>query len=51
MLREVGKRDEHRLIRFLERHAHEMPRVMLRYAAERLEAPARARLLERRGPR
>jgi 3-methyladenine DNA glycosylase AlkD len=51
MLREVGKRDEQRLIRFLERHAHEMPRVMLRYAVERLEAPTRARLLERRGPR
>ena len=47
MLREVGKRDEARLLGFLERHAPEMPRVMLRYAVERLDAPVRARLLER----
>jgi 3-methyladenine DNA glycosylase AlkD len=47
MLREVGKRDEPRLIAFLELHAHEMPRVMLRYAVERLDAPIRRELLER----
>jgi 3-methyladenine DNA glycosylase AlkD len=46
MLREVGKRDEPRLIDFLECHAHEMPRVMLRYAVERLDAQARTRFLE-----
>lgn len=45
MLREVGKRDEPRLIAFLERHARVMPRVMLRYAVERLDAEVRARLL------
>jgi DNA alkylation repair enzyme len=46
MLREVGKRDEPRLIAFLERHAHEMPRVMLRYAVERLDARVRTELLD-----
>jgi 3-methyladenine DNA glycosylase AlkD len=45
MLREVGKRDEPRLVAFLQRHAHEMPRVMLRYAVERLDAQVRAELL------
>jgi 3-methyladenine DNA glycosylase AlkD len=47
MLREVGKRDQPRLIAFLERHAHEMPRVMLRYAVERLDDRARTDLLRR----
>jgi 3-methyladenine DNA glycosylase AlkD len=46
MLREVGKHDQSRLIAFLERHACEMPRVMLRYAVERLDAPLRAQLLK-----
>lgn len=37
MLREVGKRvNKKDLTRFLDTHAHEMPRVMLRYACERL---------------
>ena len=45
MLREVGKRDEPRLVEFLERHAHEMPRVMLRYSLERLDAPLRKRFM------
>jgi 3-methyladenine DNA glycosylase AlkD len=36
LLREVGKRDQPRLEAFLSRHAPAMPRVMLRYAIERL---------------
>jgi len=36
MLREVGKRDERRLLVFLEMHAGRMARTALRYAIERL---------------
>lgn len=35
MLREVGKRDLDLLITFLDKHYHQMPRTMLRYAIER----------------
>jgi 3-methyladenine DNA glycosylase AlkD len=37
MLREAGKRDEPRLLAFLDRHAASMPRVMLRYSIEKLD--------------
>lgn len=47
MLREVGKRDEALLVSFLERHSPEMPRTMLRYAAEKLAPQKRARLLRK----
>jgi 3-methyladenine DNA glycosylase AlkD len=45
MLREVGKRDEELLVGFLQQHADDMPRTMLRYAIERLDAPLRADLM------
>jgi 3-methyladenine DNA glycosylase AlkD len=45
-LREAGKRDEARLIAFLERHVAAMPRTTFRYAIERLSSEERARLME-----
>ena len=46
MLREVGKRDLTTLLRFLNLHAHEMPRTMLRYAIEKLDKPMRLRYMK-----
>jgi 3-methyladenine DNA glycosylase AlkD len=45
-LREAGKRDQSRLVQFLDTHAATMPRTMLRYAVERLPAHVRAKVLE-----
>lgn len=50
MLREVGKRDSAALRGFLDDHAHEMPRTMLRYAIEKLSAADRSRYLAARTP-
>jgi 3-methyladenine DNA glycosylase AlkD len=55
MLREVGERDRHALEGFLDLHAHEMPRTMLRYSTEKLSPVDRQRFmnarLARRGTR
>ena len=37
MLREVGKRDEKELLKFLDRYYKQMPRTTLRYTVERLD--------------
>lgn len=41
MLREVGKKDQSVLVSFLNEHAPQMPRIMLRYAIERFPEPDR----------
>ena len=51
MLREAGKRDAVRQTAFLEAHAATMPRVMLRYAIEKLDKPTRDRYLAMRTQR
>jgi 3-methyladenine DNA glycosylase AlkD len=45
MLREIGKRDEQVLRRFVNRFAARMPRVTLRYAIERLSTADRGRYM------
>jgi 3-methyladenine DNA glycosylase AlkD len=44
-VREAGKRDQKRLLRFLDAHAATMPRTMLRYAVEKLAPTVRAKYL------
>ena len=48
MLREVGHRDLRSLTRFLDVHAHTMPRTMLRYAIERLPERSRQAYMKRK---
>jgi hypothetical protein len=47
MMREAGKRDEARLVAYLDAHRAVMPRVAVRYAIEKLEPAVRERYLER----
>jgi 3-methyladenine DNA glycosylase AlkD len=47
MLREVGKRDEQALGRFLDEHATTMPRTALRYSIERMTPARRAHYMSR----
>jgi 3-methyladenine DNA glycosylase AlkD len=44
-IREAGKRDEKRLVKFLRTHVDVMPRTMVRYAAEKLPPAVRARFV------
>jgi 3-methyladenine DNA glycosylase AlkD len=46
MLREVGNRDRATLQAFLDKHAREMPRTMLRYAIEKLPPADRRRFMK-----
>jgi 3-methyladenine DNA glycosylase AlkD len=48
MLREAGKRDLARLETFLEEHAQEMPRTMLRYALEKMTPERRRHFMDAR---
>ena len=44
-LREAGKKDHAKLLRFLDKHAATMPRTMLRYALEKLDKEQRSHYL------
>jgi len=48
MLREVGKKDEKELIKFLDKYTLQMPRTMLRYAIERLPEKKRKYYLNKK---
>lgn len=45
MLREIGKRDQNLLLSFLDKYCRQIPRVMLRYAIEKLDPKTREHYL------
>lgn len=47
MLREIGKRDENKLIEFLDKYHKVMPRTMLRYSIEKLDKNSKERYMKR----
>ena len=47
MLRETGRRDKSRLIKFLDRYAAQLPSTMLRYAIEKFSNIERRDYLRR----
>jgi 3-methyladenine DNA glycosylase AlkD len=47
MLREAGKKDPKKLLVFLNRHAADMPRTMLRYAMEKMDRSVREDYMKR----
>jgi 3-methyladenine DNA glycosylase AlkD len=48
MLREMGKNNLKALTGFLEKHATQMPRTMLRYSIEKLREDERQKWLKKR---
>jgi 3-methyladenine DNA glycosylase AlkD len=48
MLREIGQKEQSILLKFLDLHAHKMPRTALRYAIEKLQEPERKEYLQRK---
>lgn len=46
MLREAGKRNQSKLVAFLEKHVSHMPRTMLRYSIEKLQQNLKNRLMQ-----
>lgn len=47
VLREIGKKNNETLIRFLDKHSHVMPRTMLRYSIEKLPEKTRRQYLSK----
>jgi hypothetical protein len=49
MLRAAGDKDRKQLLKFLDKHAATMPRVLLRYSIEKLDKDQRERYLKLKG--